>query len=66
MTVVLADGWRLWVESGTRLICPGEPLDHLDDQAQAEMVRQGRARRVHVDIDQIADPCLQNTERTNA
>ncbi len=48
MTAVrLAEGWRLWVESGTRLLCPGEQLDGLlDDQALEEMVRQGRATRV--------------------
>ncbi len=45
--VVLAEGWSLWCESGTRLLCPGEPLDGLlNDDALEEMVRQGRATRV--------------------
>jgi hypothetical protein len=45
--VVLAPGWRLWVESGTCLLCPGERLDDfLDDYALEEMVRTGRAVRL--------------------
>ncbi len=46
--VVLAPGWSLWVAN--RLLVEGEPLDHLEPEAQDEFIRQGRAVRVAEEV----------------